>query len=172
MELYEGLITRRSIRKYTEEPIDRELLEDLVRAGMYAPSAVNCQPWHFVIVDDKAIHQKIMDIHAYAKMLEDAQAAILVCGDEQKQHGAGYWAVDCAAATENILLAAHAKGLGAVWLGLHPREERKRAVKELFQLPSHIHPFALISIGWPAEQKGTPNRFKPARIHYNTWKNQ
>lgn len=169
MELYDGLITRRSIRKYTSGPVSREILEELVKAGMYAPSAVNCQPWHYIVIDDNALFEKIMEIHPYAKMLKDAQAAILVCGDENLQHGDGYWAVDCSAATQNILLAAHAKGLGAVWLGLHPREERKRNIKELFQLPGHIQPFSLISIGWPAEEKNIPERYKTDRIHYNKW---
>jgi nitroreductase len=169
MDLYEGLITRRSIRKYTSEQIGRDLLEEIVKAGMYAPSAVNCQPWHYIIIDDRSLFEKIMDVHPYAKMLNGAQAAILVCGDEKLQHGEGYWSVDCGAATQNILLAAHAKGLGAVWLGLHPRGERKKQVKELFQLPDHIQPFSLISLGWPAEEKEIPERYKPDRIHYNNW---
>ena len=169
MELYEGLITRRSIRKYTADPVSKEDLEEIIKAGMYAPSAVNCQPWHFIVIENKETFEKIINIHAYAKMLKDAQAAILVCGDEELQHGDGYWAVDCGAVTQNMLLAAHAKGLGAVWLGLHPREERKKEIKKLFQLPDHIQPFSIISIGWPAEQKETPERFKPERIHYSKW---
>lgn len=171
MNLYEGLITRRSIRKYRTEPVSYEIIEGLIRAGMYAPSAVNCQPWHFVVIDDKHIMQQIMEVHAYASMLKNAQAAILVCGDEHLQHSEGYWAVDCAAATQNILLAAHDKGLGAVWLGLHPREERKSAIQTIFDLPGHIQPFSIISIGWPDEEKETPDRFKPERIHYNNWEN-
>jgi len=169
MELYDGLITRRSIRKYTSEPVSREILEELVKAGMYAPSAVNCQPWHYIVIDDRALFAKIMEVHPYAKMLEDAQSAILVCGDEKLQHSDGYWIVDCGAATQNILLAAHAKGLGAVWLGLHPREERKKKIKELFQLPGHVQPFSLISLGWPAEEKDIPDRYNSERIHYNKW---
>jgi len=169
MELYEGLTSRRSIRKYTSDPVSRKDLEEIIKAGMYAPSAVNCQPWHFIVIDDKKIFDKVMSVHPYSKMLNEAQAAILVCGDEKLQHGEGYWAVDCAAATQNILLAAHAKGLGAVWLGLHPREERKKEMQVLFQLPAHIKPFSLISIGWPAEQKEAPERFKTERIHYSKW---
>ena len=169
MELYEGLITRRSIRKYTSDPVSKKDLEEIIKAGMHAPSAVNCQPWHFIVIEEKETFAKIMNVHAYAKMLKEAQAAILVCGDEKLQHGDGYWAVDCGAATQNVLLAAHAKGLGAVWLGLHPREERKKEIKKLFQLPKRIQPFSLISIGWPAEQKETPERFKPERIHYSKW---
>ncbi len=169
MELYEGLITRRSIRKYKDNAISREAIEEIVKAGMYAPSAVNCQPWHFIIVDNRDIINQIIEVHAYSSMLADAQFAVLVLGDEHLQHGPGYWAVDCAAATQNILLAAHAKGLGAVWLGLHPREQRKKDIAELFSLPEHIQPFSIISIGYPDESPQIPDRFKKDRIHYNQW---
>ncbi len=169
MEFHEGLITRRSIRTYTPDKIEYSQVEDIVKAGMYAPSAVNCQPWHFIILDDREIFQKIMDIHPYSKMLKNAQYAIVVLGDEELQHGPGYWVVDCAAATQNILLAAHAKGIGSVWLGLHPREQRKKGIKELFNLPEHIHPFSIISLGYPGEEKEQPDRFKKDRIHYNQW---
>ncbi|HQK38410.1 MAG TPA: nitroreductase family protein, partial [Bacteroidales bacterium] len=84
-------------------------------------------------------------------------------------HTPDYVPVDCAAATENILLAAHGLGLGAVWVGIHPREERKKALKELFRLPDHIQPFSVISLGYPAEKVPVPNRFRPDRIHENGW---
>lgn len=169
MELYEGLITRRSIRVYTTDEIDYREIEHIVNAGMYAPSAVNCQPWHFMVIDDREIFRKIMDIHPYAKMLRGARYAILVMGDEKLEHAPGYWAVDCAAATQNILLAAHAKGIGSVWLGLHPRAERKKGIQRLFDLPPHIQPFSLIALGYPAEEKEIPRRFDKNRIHYNQW---
>jgi nitroreductase len=169
MELYEGLITRRSIRKYKNDEISRDLITEIVKAGMYAPSAVNCQPWHFIIVDDRNTMDQIMRVHAYSSMLAGAKYAILVLGDENLQHGPGYWAVDCAAATQNILLAAHAKGLGAVWLGVHPREQRKKDIAGLFSLPEHIQPFSIISVGYPDETPQTPDRFKKERIHYNKW---
>ena len=169
MELYEGIITRRSIRRFRSEPIKKEEVEDIVRAGMYAPSAVNCQPWHFVIVDDPALFEKIMEVHPYSKMLREAQYAIMVCGDQDLEHAPGYWSVDCGAATQNILLAAHSKGIGSVWLGLHPREERKEGMRKLFDLPGHIQPFSLVALGYPDEQKEVPDRFKEERIHYNRW---
>jgi nitroreductase len=169
MELYEGLITRRSIRAFKPDDIPYKEIEEIIRAGMYAPSAVNCQPWHFMVVDDSEIFRKIMDIHPYSKMLADAQYAVMVLGDENLQHGPGYWAVDCAAATQNILLAAHSRGIGSVWLGLHPREQRKEGIKKLFNLPEHIQPFSLIALGYPDEKPETPQRFKKNRIHYNQW---
>jgi nitroreductase len=169
MELYEGLMTRRSIRAYTADKIEYNAVENIIKAGMYAPSAVNCQPWHFMIIDDREIFQKIMDIHPYSSMLKGAQYAILVMGDEKLQHGPGYWVVDCAAVTQNILLAAHSKGIGSVWVGLHPREKRKEGIKKLFDLPEHIHPFSIISLGYPDEEKEQPDRFRKDRIHYNQW---
>ena len=169
MELYKGLMTRRSIRAYTADKIEYHVVEDIIKAGMYAPSAVNCQPWHFMIIDDREIFQKIMDIHPYSSMLKGAQYAILVMGDEKLQHGPGYWVVDCAAVTQNILLAAHSKGIGSVWVGLHPREQRKEGIKKLFDLPDHIHPFSIISLGYPDEEKEQPDRFRKDRIHYNQW---
>jgi len=93
----------------------------------------------------------------------------LICGDENLHNGPGYWPVDCAAATQNILLAAHSFHLGAVWIGIHPREERKEAISKLMGLPLHVHPFALVAMGIPAEEKAAPDRFKEERIHYNKW---
>ncbi|OFX83820.1 MAG: NADH dehydrogenase [Bacteroidetes bacterium GWF2_33_16] len=169
MEILEGIITRRSIRKYTNQKVNSDQVQTLIKAGMYAPSAQNQQPWHFIVITDQVILAKIATIHPYAKMLTEAPLGIMVCGDETLELSTGYWVVDCSAATQNILLAAHGLGLGAVWLGLHPREERKQAIRDLFKLPKHIQPLSLISIGYPNEHKHTPDRFKPERIHYNIW---
>ena len=128
MELYEGLLSRRSIRKYTGEKIEEEKIMSIVKAGMYAPSANNTRPWHFIIVDEKEIMNKIMAVHPYSSMLSKASHAILVCGDEKLQNGPGYYLLDCSAATQNILLAAHTLGFGAVWLGVEPRSERKKEI--------------------------------------------
>ena len=169
MEMIEGILTRRSIRKYTDKNITKEQVDTLLKAAMYAPSARNQQPWHFVVVTERDVLNQITQVHPYAKMLAEAQLAILVCGDETLELSQGYWVVDCSAATQNILLAAHGMGLGAVWLGLHPREERKQAIRDLFKLPEKIQPLSLISIGYPDEKKEMPERFKPERIHYNKW---
>ena len=149
MELFEGLLSRRSIRKYTGAKIDDELIRSMVKAGMYAPSANNKRPWHFIIVDDREIMKSIMNVHPYSSMLAEASHAIIVCGDEKLQNGPGYYVLDCSAATQNILLAAHALGFGAVWLGVEPRSERKNAIKKIFGLPEYIHPVSIISIGVP-----------------------
>ena len=169
MELLEGISTRRSIRKYTQEKIDDEQIKMLLEAGMQAPSAVNCQPWHFLVLNARDIMLEVTKIHPYSQMLMEASCAILVLGDTNIEHGPGYWAVDCGAATQNILLAAHGMGLGGVWIGIHPREERRKAFKDLFALPSHIQPFALISLGYPAEEKAKAYRYNQDKIHINKW---
>ena len=171
MEILNGIITRRSIRKYTDSVIPQEKVEELVKYGMYAPSARNCQPWHFVVINDKELFLKIEEFHPYSKMLKHAQWGIVVCGDEQLAHTPEYCPVDCSAATQNILLAAHGMGYGAVWLGIYPRPERMSAMKLLLNLPQHINAFSLISVGCP-EQQHIPQqteRFKPERIHINKW---
>ena len=169
MEILNGIITRRSIRKYTNEPISQEKAEELISYGMFAPSARNRQPWHFVLLNDKEKFLKIEEFQPHTKMLKDAQWGIVVCGDENLAHTPEYWPVDCAAATENILLAAHGMGFGAVWLGIYPRPERVAAMKELLELPPHIHAFSIIAVGCPDQQIPQPERFKPERIHINKW---
>ena len=169
MEILNGILTRRSIRHYTGEPIPKENIEELIRYGMYAPSACNKQPWHFVLLNERDTFRKIHEFHPHTKMLEHAQWGIVVCGDEQLAHTPDYWPVDCAAATENILLAAHGMGFGAVWLGIYPRPERVAAMKELLSLPPHIHSFCIISIGCPDQRPSQPERFHKDRIHLNKW---
>jgi nitroreductase len=165
----DAILKRRSIRRYSGKPVDKSIIKELLTAGMYAPSARNQQPWHFIVIEDREILESIRKIHPYASMLKGAEFAILVCGDEELELSPGYWSVDCAAATQNILLAAHAVGLGAVWLGVYPREERQSGIRKLFSLPDGIHPFSLISAGYPAEEKSVPDRFREDRIRWNKW---
>lgn len=170
MELYEGLITRRSVRKYTGGKISDADIFKIINAGMYAPSARDTRPWHFVVIDDKNLLDKIMTFHTYATMLSQASHAIVVCGDENLQNGPGYYVMDCSAAVENILLAAHALGLGAVWIGIHPEPDRIEALSALLELPTHVKPVALISLGVPAEvTEAVFERYEPEKIRYNRW---
>jgi nitroreductase len=171
IEKLDYILDRRSIRRFTDQKIDSEHIRSLLTAAMYAPSAVNMQPWHFVVIDENSMMEMIMEIHPYARMLQTASHAVVVCGDEQLQHDDGYWVVDCGAATQNLLLAAHTLGLGACWVGLHPREERKSAFSRLLKLPSHVKPFALVALGYPEEQKPRPNRFHGTKVKYNGWNN-
>lgn len=170
MELFDGLISRRSIRLYTGGIIQEDDIMAIVRAGMYAPSARNKRPWHFIIIDDRVTLNKIMQVHPYAAMLSRASHAIVVCGDENLENGPGYYKLDCSAATQNILLAAHSKGYGAVWLGIEPRKERINAISDLLYLPSWIHPVSIVSIGIPATIASViPERFEVDKIRKNKW---
>lgn len=169
MNLLDGIFTRRSIRKYTDKEVSDDLIKKLLKAGMSAPSAGNQQAWHFVVINDHKILDKIPNIHPYSQMLKQASLAILVCGNLEKETHKGYWVQDCSAVTQNILLAAHGLGLGAVWLGVHPREARVNGIKELLNLPEHIAPLSLVSIGYPAEGKPKAERYDEAKISYNKW---
>lgn len=170
MELYDGLISRRSIRNYTGEKVDEEKIKAVLRAGMYAPSARNRRPWHFIIIDQRAVMKQISEVHPYASMLSEASHAIVVCGDQNLENGPGYYKLDCSAASQNILLAAHALGLGAVWLGVEPRKDRIEAISNLLGLPGHIVPLSIISIGIPVKSENkTPDRYEPGKIRRNKW---
>jgi nitroreductase len=169
MEALEAILTRRSIRKYKSQSVPKEVTNKLLEAAMAAPSSMNLQPWRFVVIDDRAILDRIPELHPHARMLKEAPLAVLVCADTKAQNMEGYWAQDCSAATENLLLAAHALGLGAVWLGVFPKKERMDAVAGLIGLPEDIKPVTLISIGWPAEEKPALERFDPSLVHRNRW---
>ncbi len=169
MEKLDYILDRRSIRRFSDQKIDDKQIKSLLTAAMYAPSAVNMQPWHFVVIDDPSMMKKIMEIHPHARMLQSASHAIVVCGDEHLQHADGYWVVDCGAATQNMLLAAHTMELGACWVGIHPREERLTSFSRLLQLPSHVLPFALVALGYPEEQKPRPQRFHAEKVKHNAW---
>jgi nitroreductase len=169
MDAMEAIISRRSIRRYTGQTIPDEMIEQLLQAAMSAPSAGNMQPWQFVIIDDREILDKIPTVHPYADMVREAPLAILVCGDLQRDGFGGYWVQDCSAATENLLIAAHARGLGAVWLGVYPRDERVKALRDLLSIPEDITPFAVIALGYAAEELSREDRFDPSKVHRNHW---
>jgi nitroreductase len=163
------IFERRSIRKYSKLPISDDFIEKLLRAAMAAPSAGNQQPWEFIIIKDKNILTDITKVHPYSQMLKEASVAIVVCADLDKEKHGGSWVIDCSAATENILIEAQYLGLGAVWLGVYPREDRIKGVKELINLPVNIVPLSIVSLGYPAEKKGPSDRYDKLRIHINKW---
>jgi nitroreductase len=169
MDAMTALYSRRSIRLYTSKQIPSNLVQDILRAAMCAPSAGNERPWHFIVLTDRTLLDEIPKFHPYAAMVKHANTAILVCGDVALEKYKGYWSLDCAAATQNILLAAHAKGFGAVWCGVYPSEDRVINFKKLFNLPESIIPFSLIPLGFPDERKQTVERFDASRIHENRW---
>jgi len=163
------VLNRRSIRKYTGDPVDDETVERLLRAAMAAPSAGNQQPWEFVVLRARATLRAIPEFHPYAKMLPDAPVAILVCGAPGRAKWPQMWEQDCSAATENLLIEAELLGLGAVWLGAHPLGERVEALRALLGIPETVVPFAVVSLGWPAEHKEPSDRFDAARVHVERW---
>ncbi len=160
------IFSRRSIRRYTGQPVSERDLTSLLEAGMAAPSASNRKPWHFVVVTDKARLQALADAHPYAKMLPQAAVAIAVCGDPAISD---WWVQDCTAATENILIAAAGLGLGAVWLGCHSLAEREQAVRDVLGIPAGIGVLNMISIGHPDEAKEARTQYDPARVHVEAW---
>ncbi|MGO5065954.1 nitroreductase family protein [Clostridium sp. LCP25S3_F8] len=164
-----AILKRRSIRKYKDKKISDDIVEGLLRAGMAAPSAVNEQPWQFIVLRDKEIMKKITKVHEYSKMLLEADVAIVVCGDKSKELIDDFWVQDCSAATENILIEAEDRGLGAVWLGVYPIKERIEGIKEILNLPECITPLSVIPIGYPNEDKKPIDRFDKERVHYDKW---
>ena len=169
MEALETILTRHSIRKYTPTPVPDSLVTEILQAAMSAPSAGNQQPWQFVVVADRLLREEIPTFHPYAQMVREAPVAILVCGDLHLETYPGHWVQDCSAATQNILLAAHAKGLGAVWVGVYPKEERVARFQELLGLPAQVIPLALVPLGSPAEHFLPANRFNASRVHRARW---
>jgi nitroreductase len=164
-----AIFERRSIRRYTAQPVTDEQIRHLLRAGMSAPSAQNERPWQFLVVTDRERLRQLARVSPYTGMTKDAAVAIVVCGDLTRELASGFWVQDCAAATENILLAVTVSGLGAVWLGIYPVEERVQAIKDMFALPEPIIPFAVIPVGHPADAPDAPDRYEAARVHYEQW---
>ncbi len=169
MDAMKAILTRRSVRKYSNKEISDGLINELIESGISAPSAGNQQPWHFIILDDHKLIDKIPDFHPHAKMILNAQRAIVVCGDLDLETNKGFWIQDCAAATENILIAARAKGLGSCWLGVYPRKDRISGLRKMLKIPLNIIPFSLISLGYPAVEQSKVDRYNSERIHRNKW---
>ncbi|HEX7627453.1 MAG TPA: nitroreductase family protein [Candidatus Methanoperedens sp.] len=169
MEVLEALRTRRSIRKYTQEEIPQGDIRKIIEAAMSGPSAVNSQPWHFIIVKSRSILNEIPKASPYAQMAKDAAIAIVVCGDPELDKIPQFWVQDCSIAAQNILLAAHSLGYGAVWTGAYPMEDRVKNLKKLLGIPSSIIPLAVIPIGKPAEKKEGNKPYLEDRVHLDKW---
>jgi nitroreductase len=169
METLQAIETRRSIRKFLDKPVSEKMIKELLKAAMFAPSAGNEQPWQFIILDDRLLLDAVPRICATASMCRQAPAAIMVCGDSSLEKYPDFWVQDCSAAAENILLAAHALGLGAVWTGIYPLKDRITAFKKHLELPEEITPFALIALGYPDETPAAPRRYREDRVHHNSW---
>lgn len=168
----EDIMTRTSVRAYSGKEVSGEQLDTLLRAAMAAPTAGNKQPWRFVVINEKNILKAIGENFQTMTMAKDASAAVIMCGDTTatfKGQAQAYWVQDVSAASENLLLAAHAIGLGAVWCGIYPQMDRVEQFSKMLNLPSEILPMACICIGYPAGETTPKDKWEPENIHYNTW---
>lgn len=171
-EAYKNIMTRTSIRTFTDQPVSDHLKSALIHAGMAAPSGVNKQPWEFILIDDKDVLNALADSLPYAKMTAKAPMAIAVCGNSDRfldEEDSTLWVQDLSAAAENILLAAHAFGLGAVWTCLYPHTDRMEAARRLLKLPEGIIPFCLIPVGYPAKLHSPIDKWHEERVHRNAY---
>lgn len=170
--LVNTILTRSSVRTYTDDAVEKEKITLLLKAGMAAPSAVDRRPWHFVVVTDKAQLAALAKANPNASFAEVAPLAIVVCGDMNKALKGGgreFWVQDCSAATENILIAAHALGLGAVWTGNYPNTQRSEAVARVLSLPAHLVPLNTIVIGYPRGDIKVKDKYTEDNVSYNTY---
>ena len=169
MEAIDAIMTRRSVRRFSDEPVDDATVTALLRAAMQAPSAANEQPWQFVVIDDRAALDAIPTFSPYASWARGAPLGILVCADTRNLPFPGFWIQDCSAAIENLLLAAHALGLGGVWTGVYPLEDRVAGFARHCRLPDGVVPVGFIVLGHPAEHPAAQDRFRGDLVHRNAW---
>jgi len=165
------IFERRSIRKYTETVVTDEQIKQIIKAGMAAPSAKNSQEWVFIVIRDKAIFDAFLEVHQNAFALKTATAAILVCADlsKEKEPGQGWWIQDCAAALQNMLLEATDMGLGSLWIGVHPKENRPTCIRSVCQLPEGIEPLGMVSLGEKTKDYPEIDRYLEDRVFFNTY---
>lgn len=177
-ETITNILTRVTVRKFTDEPVSDEALHVLLQAAMAAPSSMNLQPWHFIVVRDETVKQCLKDCLPYAKMINKGCTGVVVCGDislyahinkVDKEDNTLYWVQDCSAASENLLLAAHAIGLGAVWTGIYPLESRVGKLRELLSIPDHIVPLNLILVGHPENIPLPKKKWDEKKLHYDKY---
>lgn len=173
MDAIQAIMTRVSTRQFTDEPITDETLRTILKAGMAGPSAVNARPWSFIVIRDRDMLDRMADGNGRAaEPLRRATLGVLVCGDLSRafERAPDYWVIDGTIACQNMILAAHAQGVGSVWLGTWPQEEKMQAQKALFGLPEHIVPHSIIAFGYPAgDGKVQPDRYEEDRVHVEKW---
>jgi len=169
MDVNEALYTRRSVRKYTDKAVPLEWIEESVKAAMFAPSAKNQQPWEFIIITEKKFMDDVPSFSPHAAMSKGASAGVLICFNKEYETAEGFFPQDLGAATQNMLLSLHANGLGAVWTGVYPREDRVAGFSKALNLPENVIPYAFVIIGYPESEPPKVDRFKKERVHYNKW---
>ena len=165
----DNIFARKSVRSYTDEPVSPEQVETILKAAMAAPSGMNMQPWRFVVVTDQKVKDKLAV--GFNKMIAKAPVVIIVCGKTTNKLGAPNknWTADCAASTENLLLAVEALGLGAVWTACYPYEDRMNPTVEALGLPENVSPYCIVPIGHPAGNDKPKDKWNPENIHYEKW---
>lgn len=175
-EIIKNMMSRVSVRQFTQESVDNEDLQLLLRCGMAAPSSMGLYPWHFVVLDNEDVKDELRKALPYAKMLTEGTVGIVICGDTSVydrinsigcEDNTLYWVQDCSAVSENILLAAHALGLGAVWTGIFPLESRIDLLRQMFDIPQRMVPLNLIVVGHPAKEPAAKDKWNVTRIHHN-----
>lgn len=171
MDAIEAILTRRSIRRYTDEPVSEEAVTTLVDAAMAAPSAMNERGTRLVVVRERDTLARLAKASPFSHMLAEAQLAFVVCGDTLADRfpGMRYWTIDASAATQNVLIAARALGLGAVWIGVYPWKSRMKVVGSIVGLPIHVKALAMVAIGHPAQEPKPREAYNPSRIHWDSW---
>lgn len=174
MDALEAIFTRRSVRKFTDKPIEEEKLRQILEAAMSGPSCVNARDWAFVVVTEKEKLRQMAQANGRpAQPLKEAAAGILVCGDLQRAFGPApeYWVIDGAIAAQNICLSARAVGIGSVWLGTWPQMDRVENQRRLFDLPETVTPHSIIALGYPAGESAAPreSRYEEDRVHWEKW---
>ena len=169
MNILDIIKNRRSIRKFKASPIDGKVMDDIIAAACYAPSAGNAQDYEFLVVDDRKIMEKMLEIHPHASALQTADKAVIIMGNLDKERFKGFWVQDCSAAVQNLILAAYAFGIGSVWCGIYPNTERTAAFSDLLRLPANVVPFALVPLGHPDEEHPLKPRLYHDMVSYNIY---
>jgi nitroreductase len=163
------VLKRRSIRSFRKDDVPEKELLALVEAGMAAACARGIRSWHFTVIREREALDRIPEIHPYSSMMRTATAAILVCADPSVEPTEGYWAQNCSAATQNVLVEGAVRGIGTVWLGVYPRRERIQAMRRFFKVPEKLIPFSLIAVGWPDEEKPPHSGVEEKRFRWGSW---
>ncbi len=171
MELYQGLISRRSVRRWKEDNIDNELVKKIIKAAMFAPSSHNLRNWEFVVITEQDKKDKLSEVQPFVKILKKAPVLVVVCGTTgPSKEAEAFWVQNCSAATQNMLLAAHSEGLGGVWCAVHPMPEAEKAVREILSLPENVNPLGICAFGYPERDTNRqPDRYDETKIHYNSF---
>lgn len=167
MDMLEIIHTRRSIRQFTSEPVNKKDVETLLHAAMVSPTAKNSQCWRFVVIDDRALLDAITLLSPYTGPAKTAQVAILVCAETELS--GGYWQQDAGAAIQTMMLAARALNLGSLWCGIYPAKERAEAFKQKFGLPQGVEALGLCLVGHTDQPLKREDRYDPEKVHYNHW---